>query len=613
MDKKTGLGVMLGSAEGLIMRLFSAFFLTSALDFAIGKARGVHPVSAWREFSAGLSISRKIICILLAFILISAINAILRIVLKVQKVQDPAVLIFSSVLFALCAVYRSGSFYFGLGAGTVAAVFSAYGYARLPEFSKKSDRAALCGVLLTALPVFIFVALTTVMKHLSFGTPCFDMGIFLQMFNSLKENLTAVTSCERDRLMSHFQVHSSFIFYLILPIYLLIPTAGTILVVQVLGAMSGVLPLFWIAKGRGLKGLPLYLACFLYIFSAGLILPCYYSFHENALLPVLIMWLIYALEKNNIPLLYIMSALVCIVKEDAPLYVICLGLYYFFECRDKRRIHGALAAVLSSLYFIIVMNYLTVHGDGSYMTSSRLGVLIGSDGGGFINILKNVLVDPAYFFSLFAREETLLFICQTLLPLLLLPFFTVKLRRFILIIPYVIMCLVIGSSYRYAADIGFQYIFGPACLLIYMTILNAADLDEKICGRLLFGAAVITLVTTLSQVTPKIDYIRDYRQNRDRYASAERCIDLLPDDGSVLSNTFLLPHACDRREIYDLGNDKITEENGETRIKNPEKYDYLLLSKMDPLTEKLLPGLSADGWTEFASTEDFILILEKPR
>lgn len=588
-------------------RAFAAYFTVSLAEWLISMSKGVDPVGGWRDYVAAASLPAKLIWTAVIFVWLSIVCRLSEKRLPV----DQLLLIVSSTFFAALTAYRGG-FYIGLAAGAVAAVFSVCALSLLPENFRLPFRLSVLFSVFFSVLTFTFVCMTTIAKHRSFGTPCFDMGIFLQMFYSLRDNFTAVTSCERDVIMSHFNVHSSYIFYLILPIFALIPKAETLLVVQALFAIGGVVPLYLIAKNRGFSGAKLLGICSVYIFSASLIMPCYYSFHENCLLPTLIMWMLYAAEKKKFPLFYIMAALILSVKEDAALYDICFGLFYFADEKSKNRFHGLVSALLSGVYFLIVMTHLTKYGDGAYMTASRLGILMTEESGGFLGIVRNVLSDPAYFFSLFVREDTLIFLCETLLPLMLLPFITSKLRRYILVVPYVIMCLVIGAGYRYAADIGFQYVFGPACFLIYLSVLNLCDMPPKAAGKILCAAAIISLTTAVALASPKLDYVKDYAKNADYYKSAEETISLIPKDASVLSNTFLLPHACDRSEIYDFGNSKIrTLPDGSTEIIEPEKYDYLLMSLKDPMTEKVSGQLLSAGWTEYAS-DGFVIIYKNP-
>ena len=68
------------------------------------------------------------------------------------------------------------------------------------------------------------------------------------MFENMRKTGLPLITCERDRLLSHFAVHFSPVFYLILPIYMLIPAPETLLVVSAFIVASGAVPLLLIYK-----------------------------------------------------------------------------------------------------------------------------------------------------------------------------------------------------------------------------------------------------------------------------------------------------------------------------------------------------------------------------
>ena len=609
IEKITALLNLYGIPENLLSRAFGAYFAVSAFQLISARRQDIDTIASWKDYVNAYPLVLKLLWVAVLFAWLSAIY---RFAPKKYRSIDHAVLIGGSIFFALCLVWRSGSFYLGLAAAAVAVVFSVYALGKLDNnsFERLPDLPAGVIVFASAAAVALFVAVSTSASHRNFGTSCFDMGIFVQMFHSLKEHFTAVTTCERDELMSHFRVHGSFIFYLILPVYAIFPKGETLLWIQAVFAIAGVLPLYLIAKRRGFKGFALVSICLIYVFFDGLVMPCYYAFHENALLPTILMWLLYAADRRNIPLFYIMSALTCIVKEDAPLYVICIALYLLIDEKSKVRVHGAVAAGLSGIYFLLITKWLNENGDGLYMTSSRLGSLMSDPDAGFGGMLGNVISHPGYFFSLFVTENTLLFFVQTMLPLLFLPFFTKKLHRFILMIPYVIMNLVIGANYGYAANIGFQYIFGPSCLLIYMTLLNLEDIPRERRNALVMAAATVATVTTFSMMTAKLSVIEHNRDRRDYFESAENCIQTVPKDASVLANTFLLPHCADRDEVYELDNGCFTldDDGNVIALIGFEKYDFCVFSLHDPLTEKLRPLLEKSGWTLYSESDGFVVV-----
>ncbi len=596
-----------GLPEGLFARLAAAYLAVSGTSAIFARRGSSDPVSAWRDYVAAGRLWPRVFWTALVFLWISAV---FRVFGERFRRLDFALLGGAAVFFALSAVWCSGSVYFGIAAGAVAAVLAVYAASKAENaLLKPSGKGAAAVVFLLAGGVFAFTAVTTVFNHKNFGTSCFDMGIFVQTFNSLKENLNAVITCERDGLMSHFRVHTSYIFYLFLPVYALFPRPETLLVAQAFFAMGGILPLYLIAKKRSFGGVLTVSACSLYIFCTGLILPCYYSFHENAFLPTLLMWLLWAAEAENMPVFAVFSALVCTVKEDAPLYVICIGIWYFLEKRGKKRWIGAIAALLAAGYFAAAMRWLNLHGDGEYMTATRFGILM-ANGGGIGEIISNAISDPAYLVSLMLRSETLGFAAETLLPLMLLPFITAKPQRLILTAPYLIMNLIIGAGYEYAAQTGFQYILGPVCLLIYLALINADDLPKKVRNCALIAAAVLSTVTGVAAASKKLSVVKEHIVREEFYDSAEECLRSIPKEGAVLANTFFVPHIADRAEIYELGDGRlIRDESGRiSDVSELERYDYVVLSRLDPLTEELAPVLEARGMRVWAESEGFVVV-----
>ena len=61
-------------------------------------------------------------------------------------------------------------------------------------------------------------------KYRGFCSPAFDFGIFSQMFGSMIKTGIQYTTVERNELLSHFAVHCSPIWYLMLPFYFIFPT-----------------------------------------------------------------------------------------------------------------------------------------------------------------------------------------------------------------------------------------------------------------------------------------------------------------------------------------------------------------------------------------------------
>ncbi len=603
-----------GCPDFLLLRFLAVFMILSGYNIFLLKEDAHQPVAVWKEFVGALNFGKWAVLIALGFVLLSALQYYLP---KKIRVADHIALFSGTIYFSVALLWKLNDVYLAMSVGAVALVFAMYLVSKLSrkQFESLPDLAAGGIVFATAAAVTIFVSLTTVAQHRVFGTSTFDFGIFVQMFHSMATDFTANTTCERDYLLSHFNVHASYIYYLFAPFYALFPNENTLLIGQAVFAMGGIIPLFLMARKHGYKGFGLVAICMIYVFCTGVLGPCYYSFHENAFLPTLLMWVLYAMDQRKYILFYVMAFLVCIVKEDAPLYILCIALYFFFEEKSWKRFHGLIMTAAAGIYFVLIMDWLVKNGDGQMMTSSRFGHLMVTPEDGFGGLVKNVLMNPAYFFSLFIQEDTLTFVMQMLVPMLFLPFATSKIRRFLLMVPFIIMNLIIGSDYHYAADMGYQYVFGPSCLLIYMLMINCDDMEHNRRNTLVTGASVMTLVMCISFLSVEVGAWESYKLRKDYYQEIEDTLDTIPENGSVAVNTWLLPHVADRKEVYTLDNSDFeinAADESFVRIKEKERYDFFVLRTQMDYYAEVSAELQAAGYTVYNTMDDYMVIYVSP-
>lgn len=605
-----------GIPEMFMCRFVGIYFLVMGVVLQIKKSADVNAITQWKDYVKELPVRNSLLWLIFGFLVLTIVHYLLP---EKFRIADQIALMTGTLFFAFSVLWRNDNYYLAIGISGIAIVFVSHMMGKISgkQFEKLPDKAAACIIFITAGAVMLFVSVTSVMHHKVFGTSCYDFGIFVQMFHSLSTNLTAVTTCERDIFLSHFNVHASFIYYLLVPVYAIVKDECVLLVAQAVLAMGGIIPLYLIVRKHHYHGLAQVAVCMVYIFYSGLLSPCYYDYHENSFLPTLLMWLLYAVDQRKYILFYIMTVLTCIVKEDAPLYVICIGMYFLFEEKSRKRLHGLAIMMISGIYFICINRWLGEYGDGEMMASSRFGNLTLEHGDSLLSIVGNVLKDPAYFFSMLIQEKSLLFFIQIMLPLLFMPFMTSKLRRFMLIIPFVIMNLVVGVGYGYAANIGYQYIFGPSCLLIYLAVLNADDMERQRRNAFMTVAASVCMITAVCLISGKAGYVKSYREREEHYRNMEACLDCVPLDGRVIANTWFLPHLADRPEIYIFDrndfetNPEIESENFGDKvigIKDAHRYDFYVMSRGDENTALAIPYLEEAGFVPYAETEDYVII-----
>ena len=230
-----------------------------------------------------------------------------------------------------------------------------------------------------------------------------------------------------------------------------------------------------------------------------------------------------------------------LVKEDAPVYILLLGLWLCLEPfgkddgarRQKRNrvLLGLFLSLFALLYFLVVTYFMNRNGEGIMAWRYREY----SDSDSLVGVIVTVLRNPAIVLANIFQTKKLEYLVQTLLPLLFLPLITAKPARLILLFPYILINLM--PSYQYQHSIYFQYSFGSFAFLL--AALIAAVYAS---AMLFFGTTFATRSYYLD--IPDVIWARCSR--------IEAVVSQLPEGASVRSATLLLAHVADRAEVYPL-------------------------------------------------------------
>lgn len=471
----------------------------------------------------------------------------------------PAVFALHSAL-ALAASFRWALLVACLAIFAVMVIYALRGYdhqVSLVTAPQKVHWGYPVAVAVLALAFFAAVCAWTVGRYRAFCTPNYDFGIFAQMFHSMKEIGLPMTTVERDGLLSHFAVHVSPIYYLMLPFYCLFPDPATLQVLQAAVLASAVIPLWLIGKQNGLSGVQRSLLCALLLLLPATAGGTSYDIHENCFLLPLILWLMYAIDRRNAWLTALFALLTLMVKEDAAVYVAVAGIYLILRTalryrRENRRdlITGICVLSGAVVWFLLVTGYLATYGDGVMTGRYRNFDYEGS--GSLITVIKAVLLSPMKMLFECTDTEKLRYLVYTMAPLLGLPLLTRKYERYILLIPYVLVNLM--PDYTYQHDIMFQYNFGSTAFLIYLTAVNLADWKNQRTRLIALGLAVaVSFGAFCTLIVPKIQtYSTRYSKNEDYYTSVRETLDTIPDGASVVTHTFYGAYLSDREVLYDI-------------------------------------------------------------
>lgn len=439
----------------------------------------------------------------------------------------------------------------------VYAIFGHRSGLTLPSEAKKPHWIFPVVVGILALLFTVIISVWTVSRVRTYSSPNYDFGIFSQMFYNMRKTGLPMTTVERDGLLSHFSVHVSPIYYLMLPFYWVFPSPITLQILQAVVLASGVIPMWLIGKQRGLSGLQRTLLCALLLLIPTTGGGTSYDLHENCFLLPLVLWLMYAFDRRSILLTLLFAALTLAVKEDAAVYVAVAALYVIirtvvnFDSKHiKDLIMGFLVLAMAIVWFILVTDYLATKGDG--VMTSRYDNFIYDGSGSLFSVVKAVLLCPMKMLFECVEAEKMEYILYTLVPLLGLPLLTRKYQRYILLIPYILLNLM--SDYQYQHNIFFQYSFGSSAFLLYLAAINLADIGWKF-PRFVAAVAAVSVSASMffSLVFPEVqDFAKLYRDNKAYYRQVSATLDEIPDDVSVTAHTFYVVPLSKRSVLYDI-------------------------------------------------------------
>ena len=534
-----------------IRRAISAWLVAAAAEYLLldVPSRDLAGLSGIAQMSAG----RMIIVTAVVFGLLTVLARLLP-----QSTERWTILGAAAVL---CAAALTVSFTWAFAAACllVLIVLAVYAFAgwngKAPEKTPCRERKGYgWGAALGAAAFMVLVSAWTVGRVYSFSTPTFDFGIFAQMFHSMKTTGLPITTVERDGALSHFAVHVSPIYYLLLPFYCIVPTPATLQVLQAAVLASAVIPMWMLGKHHGLSPLMRMLLCFLLLLYPAYAGGTSYDIHENAFLTPLILWLFYGMDRKNGLVTAVFALLTLMVKEDAAVYVAVIALYLLLRSVLRKvkwgMIAGTLMLAAALCWFVAVTGYLATFGDGVMTYRYKNFMYDGS--GSLVTVVKAVLLCPMKAVFESVDSEKLEFIGLTLLPIAGLPLFTRRYERFLLLIPYVLVNLM--SDYQYQHNIFFQYTYGATACLFYMTLVNLADWKVEPERFLTLAAAVAVAAGCFGvNIWPKaVSYPEKCKTYEAYYDSLRSVLDAVPDGASVAATTFYTTHLSQRDELYDI-------------------------------------------------------------
>lgn len=464
---------------------------------------------------------------------------------------------------------------------------------------------------LTAAYTLVFAVLST-LRHLSFNTGGYDMGIFDQaIWNSLRGRLLENSILPDAPTL--FSQRFSPILLAFVPLYALWSDPLILLIVQTLALSVSAFPLYWFARERVGRVLALVVAV-AYFLSPALQYVNLFQFHEIAFTVTWLAFATFFLWRRSDRAFLVCLGLALLTKEEIAFVTIGFGV---FICLIQRRWWFGLAlALFGLLWGALLLQYVipsfrpSEFGTGYYYFGSAL-VSAGRGrydylGHSLLEIVSTVLTRPDIVLQHLLIPPKFEFVLHLLVPVAFVPLIGAEVG--ILMLPTL--------GYSLLSDYAFQYSIRSkytAPLLPFLYFALAIGLQRilrwKNSGRELevpYRArqwALAVLILAASGVSYYLHapgpLARHFEQEpyvlNEHTAIGYAVMRAIPDDAAVVAQTELAAHLSERKYIYEFPS-----------IPDYRQADYLFAD-----TTRLWYGFHRGSWDRWLATGYFEIVAEQ--
>ena len=423
----------------------------------------------------------------------------------------------------------------------------------------------------------IFFGYICYLKFNSFAYYDFDLAIDAQTL----WNITHGSIYSSIHGIPFLGNHMRLILFLVAPVYLIFPSALTLLYLQSFFLGLGAWGIYLIAC-RVIDESSAFLFAFLYLIYPALGYLNLYEFHPVALATCFLIFMFYFYQREKFKwfMLFLLLALSC--QENIPLVLIFFSIYSFIQKRNKSWIIAPfiIGIIYFYLSFFVLMPFFGKN-------TIQFFKLYGHLGNSFPEIIKNIIFHPLAVFRFMFTPDKLLYLRALFGPLSFLGLLGPI--NLIPAIPLFLQHLLsrrvteVTIYYHYQAElipfIFISAIYGFKRLLNFRIIKDNYKIFQIII--LLFALMYAFILGPYNWLLTELSmYNKDHLDTQ-----KERLISLIPEEASVLATFEFQPKLANRRELYSFHH----VYNGyytlsDVKYEIPRAIDYILMDTNDPLT-----------------------------
>ena len=388
--------------------------------------------------------------------------------------------------------------------------------------------------------LFLFAA---VVHYVVFKEARFDLGNMVQaIWNTRHGHFLETTSAaggQGDRLGFHVDP-----FLLVfVPLFWIWSSPLLLLVLQVLAVTSGVLPVFWLARKHLDSSRAAAHFAFAYLLYPATQFNAFTigdGFHAVSLAVPLVLYAVWFLDEDRLLAFSGVALLAFTTKEEIPLAVGCLGIWY--AVRRGRRLFGTSVFALGLTVTLFNLLWVIPHfsGGGGDPFAERYQTVGGTPQG----MAHKLVTDPIAFVHAIATVHKAAYLVVLLVPFLGL--WLLEPLLFLGALPELAIDLL--SSHGNQTSIGYQYTAGIAPFVIAASIFGAARLRRhalRISLWVLVATGLVALISPINRLGHEVQAI-----GSPLVSAKSHALGLIPGGEPVSASNELAGRLSERRYIY---------------------------------------------------------------
>jgi uncharacterized membrane protein len=392
----------------------------------------------------------------------------------------------------------------------------------------------------------------SILRHRAFNTGRFDLGNMVQaIWATAHGDFLQVTDLHGEQI-SRLGVHFDPILAGFAPLWLIWPSPDVLLITQAAAIALGAFPVFWLARkhlGSERPALGFALAYLLYPATQWLVLN---EFHPVALACPLLLFAVWYLDEDRLLPFAACALLAVTTKEQVPLVVAGLGLWYAVS-RRRWWVGGTIAAagVVTALVAVeVIVPHFNPQGHSSFY--GRYREVGGSPGG----LVRTLFTDPMRVLTEAFSMRDLDYLFRLLVPLAGLCF----LAPLMLVAALPELATNLLSATKTQTSIHFHYTAAEIPVFVTAAVLGAARIVKRRPElTVTLGVVAAAFALTASYTMGAMPLWRELPggerlQSRDSFISrhdriAGEAIRLIPQGAVVSASNSLGAHLSARRRV----------------------------------------------------------------